>query len=55
MNELYTTVEKMLLSGTTLGEVFKKMSDLGYSRSEIVAAIKESEKKYINSNPRIVG
>ncbi len=24
MSELYTTVEKMLLSGTTLGEVFKK-------------------------------
>ena len=40
MDELYETVEKMLLSGITFGEVIKKMSDLGYSRDKIIAAIK---------------
>lgn len=54
MDELYATVEKMLLSEITFGEVFKKMSDLGYSRDEIFDAIKEFDKKYVNTNSRIL-
>lgn len=53
MNELENSVEKMLLSGATIGEVFKKMGSKGYSKEEIREAIKESEKKHIKCSSTI--
>lgn len=46
-------VEKMLFSEKTFGEVIKKMSDLGYSKDEIIDAIKEFDRKYVKTNPKI--
>lgn len=54
MDGLYATVEKMLFSEMTLGEVLKKMSDFGYSRDEIFDAIKEFDRKHVNTNSRIL-
>lgn len=53
MDELYETVEKMLLSGISFGEVIKKMSDLGYSRDKIIAAINESNRKHIKTSSTV--
>ncbi len=53
MDELNAKVEKLLFSEKTLGEVFKEMSELGYSKDEIFNAIKVFDKKYVNTNSRI--
>ncbi len=54
MDELYATVEKMLFSEMTIGEVVKEMSKQGYSKDDIFNAIKEFDKKYVNTNSKIL-
>ncbi|MCI5946897.1 MAG: hypothetical protein MRZ39_08435 [Oscillospiraceae bacterium] len=53
MDDLYSTVEKLLFSEMTIGEVFEKMSNLGYSRDEIFDAIHEFDRKHIKTNSTV--
>ena len=54
MDELNTKVEKMLFSQKKFGEVFEEMSKQGYSKDDIFNAIKEFDKKYVNTNSKML-
>lgn len=50
MSELYKNVEKMLLSGKKIKDVFKTLNQKGYSDSQIFEAVKKCEKKHIRNS-----
>lgn len=48
MDELNSKVEALFVTQTSIGEIFKRLSEEGYSKEDITQSLRYCENKYLH-------